>query len=191
MKLLIASDLHGSAFWTGRLIEKLKGDDYQALVLLGDILYHGPRNDLPEDYNPKAVIAMLSALTLPVVAVRGNCEAEVDQMVLPFNVSSDYGLIYDSARNLVMHLFHGHREAPKARAGEVVLSGHTHVPVMEEKGGVIFINPGSVSIPKNGSANSWMVYDDGIFSIFDMENNLIMQVQASGYGKVMKESANG
>lgn len=175
MKLLFASDLHGSAYWTDLLIKKFLAGNYQHLVLLGDILYHGPRNDLPREYNPKAVVSLLSAVADRIICVRGNCDAEVDQIVLPFDISSDYALVYDDAYDIVMHLYHGHNHEPKAAHGEFIISGHTHIPLANDEQGVMHLNPGSVSIPKNGSPNSYMAYENGHFTICDFENNTIME----------------
>ena len=159
MKLLIASDLHGSAVWTRRLTGAYKTSGAVRLVLLGDLLYHGPRNDLPEGYDPKEVIALLNPLAPEIIAVRGNCESEVDGMVLDFPVAPDYGVIFDGTR--VLYLSHGHREIPKMPAGAFYFTGHTHIPHDYTENGVRFLNPGSVSIPKNGSRHSVLLYEDG------------------------------
>lgn len=159
MKLLIASDLHGSAYWTERLVGAYRASGAARLVLLGDILYHGPRNDLPRDYDPKAVIALLNPLASEIIAVRGNCESEVDGMVLDFPISPDYGVIFDGER--VLYLSHGHREIPKMPAGAIYFTGHTHVPHDYTENGVRFVNPGSVSIPKNGSRHAALLYENG------------------------------
>ena len=164
MKLLIASDVHGSAYWCGRLLEEAEKIQPDKLVLLGDLLYHGPRNDLPRDYNPKQVIAMLSQWKSKILAVRGNCEAEVDQMVLPFPCMAEYAMILDGRRTL--YLTHGHLgnpdKLPPLEAGSCFLSGHTHVKLDETLDGIRCLNPGSVSIPKDGS-NSYPIYEDGKF----------------------------
>lgn len=176
LKLLIASDLHGSAYWTRRLVERFQEECFCKLVLLGDILYHGPRNDLPRDYNPKQVIEMLSPLASKIICVKGNCEAEVDQMVLPFDVSSEYATIFDGEADLVMHLHHGHNHQPPAARGDAVIAGHTHVPVLEIVDGIIHLNPGSVSIPKGGSINSYAVYQNQHFSIRSFNGTMSMEV---------------
>ena len=159
MNLLIASDLHGSAYWTRRLTEVYKTSGAVRLVLLGDILYHGPRNDLPREYDPKKVIDLLNPLAAEILAVRGNCESEVDGMVLDFPISPDYGVIFDGKQAL--YLSHGHREIPKMPAGSLYFTGHTHIPHDYTENGVRFLNPGSVSIPKNGSRHSVLLYEDG------------------------------
>ncbi|MBE6569081.1 MAG: phosphodiesterase [Ruminococcaceae bacterium] len=170
MKILIASDLHGSACYTRMLVDSFNASGAEMLVLLGDILYHGPRNDLPREYAPKAVIEMLNPLADRIIAVRGNCESEVDQMVLQFPVTPDYGVI--AVDGLKMYLSHGHREAPKMTAGSVYLTGHTHVPLKEDwENGCIHLNPGSVSIPKEDSPHSYLLYENGIFTWHRVRNN--------------------
>ena len=170
MKLVIASDLHGSAFWCGKLMELIARENPQRVVLLGDLLYHGPRNDLPRGYAPKEVIAMLSSIREKIVAVRGNCEAEVDQMVLPFPCMAGSGIL--ECDGLRMYLTHGHHEnpanLPPLAPGDVFLSGHTHVKEDRMVEGVRCLNPGSVSIPKDGS-HSCMVYRDGVFEFRILE----------------------
>lgn len=117
MKLFIASDIHGSAVWCEKMVERFKREGADKLVLLGDILYHGPRNPLPDGYAPQKVFNMLNALRAQIIAVRGNCDSEVDQMVLEFNVSSDYAEIYDGATKIT--LSHGHRAVPPDRKSVV------------------------------------------------------------------------
>lgn len=170
MKLLIASDIHGSAYWCRKLLEVYETEKPDKLVLLGDILYHGPRNDLPREYAPKAVIALLSPLAEKILCVRGNCEAEVDQMVLPFPCMAPYSQLL--VEDKTFYLTHGHHEnprnLPRLNPGDVFLSGHTHVKEDILVEGVRCLNPGSVSIPKDGS-HSCLVYDKGEFSFRILE----------------------
>ena len=170
MKLLIASDIHGSAYWCRKLLEVYQQEQPDKLVLLGDILYHGPRNDLPREYAPKAVISMLSPLAEKILCVRGNCEAEVDQMVLPFPCMAPYSQLL--VEDKTFYLTHGHHEnprnLPRLNPGDVFLSGHTHVKEDIQVEGVRCLNPGSVSIPKDGS-HSCLVYDKGDFSFRILE----------------------
>lgn len=165
MKLLIASDIHGSAYYCRKLLEAYKKEEADKLILLGDILYHGPRNDLPEEYAPKEVIAMLNPVKQEILCVRGNCDTEVDQMVLEFPILADYGFLYERGR--MIFLTHGHvfneNHLPMLKKGDILLHGHTHVPVCREHEEYIYMNPGSVSIPKEGSEHSYMTYEDGIF----------------------------
>ena len=172
MKLLIASDIHGSAYWCRKLLEVYEAEKPHKLVLLGDILYHGPRNDLPREYAPKEVIAMLSPLAEKILCVRGNCEAEVDQMVLPFPCMAPYSQLMVEDRTF--YLTHGHHEnprnLPRLNPGDLFLYGHTHVKEDIQVEGVRCLNPGSVSIPKDGS-HSCLVYDNGEFSFRILEED--------------------
>ena len=170
MKILIASDLHGSAYWCRRLMEEIEKEQPDRIVLLGDLLYHGPRNDLPREYAPKEVIPMLSSLKEKILAVRGNCEAEVDQMVLPFPCLADFSQLFVDGR--LMHLTHGHHQNPQnlppLPQGSVFLYGHTHVKFDQVVDGIRCLNPGSVSIPKDGS-HSFLLYENGNFSFRILE----------------------
>lgn len=162
MKLLICSDVHGSAFWCKKVVKEFKKEGADKLVILGDVLYHGPRNPLPDGYDPKEVCKLLNPLAESIIAVRGNCDAEVDQMVLDFNVSSDYSTIYDGERKIV--LSHGHRAVPPLKSGDVYITGHTHVPLnVVEKEGYLHLNPGSISLPKENSAHGYILYENGNF----------------------------
>ncbi len=172
MKLLIASDIHGSAYWCRKLMNTIEAEQPDRILLLGDLLYHGPRNDLPRDYCPKEVIPMLSSLSDRILAVRGNCEAEVDQMVLPFPCMADYAMV--EADGLSLYLTHGHLtgpdKLPPLTAGTVFLSGHTHVKMDEVRNGIRCVNPGSVSIPKDGS-NSCLILEGGTFRFCMLEES--------------------
>ena len=174
MKLLIASDIHGAAAWCARLMEAIEAHQPDRVVLLGDLLYHGPRNDLPADYAPKQVISLLNGIAGQIVAVRGNCEAEVDQMVLDFPCMADYTLLYDPQADRDLFLTHGHvygagkhnsvDRLPALRPGSALVYGHTHIKVNEEgPQGLWLFNPGSVGIPKDGT-HSYGLYEDGAFS---------------------------
>ena len=158
MKFLIASDIHGSAYFARELMKRFESEGCHRMLLLGDILYHGPRNDLPKEYNPKAVIEMLNGVSDRVMSVRGNCDSEVDQMVLSFPIMAEYALVFADDKELF--LTHGHKDYAKKG---IVLSGHTHIPVCIEENGGLRINPGSVSIPKEGSPNSYMTFDGNEF----------------------------
>ena len=177
MKLMIASDLHGSAYYTRKLLDSYEKEQPDKLILLGDILYHGPRNDLPRDYAPKEVIAMLNPLAHKILCVRGNCEAEVDQMVLDFPVLADYAVLFEQGKTI--YVTHGHLfsedKPPKLSAGDVLLCGHTHVPKCAEHDGWWYLNPGSVSIPKNNSWHGYMTLEEGRFLWKDLDGNEQME----------------
>ena len=168
MRFLIASDIHGAEKSAQKISEIYRNGSFDRLLLLGDLLYHGPRNDLPESYAPKKVISILSELSGSVSSVRGNCEAEVDQMVLPFPVLSESAMIF--ADGLSIFMTHGHIWTPEKHPEgiDAFFSGHTHIPVLEKKDGIIFLNPGSVSIPKGGFQPSYAVYEDGEISVLSL-----------------------
>lgn len=169
MKYMIASDIHGSAYWCEKLLAAFAESGADKLILLGDILYHGPRNDLPQGYEPKKVIAMLNPLADKLICVRGNCEAEVDQMVLNFPVMSESAIICDHGKTLFATHGHIHNpdKLPPLADGTIFLYGHTHIPDDQTKQqgekSIRCINPGSVSIPKNGSAHRCLIWAGGDF----------------------------
>ena len=157
MKLLIASDIHGSAEYCRQLMEAIDRENPTKVLLLGDLLYHGPRNDLPLEYAPKEVAAMLNSIKEKLLCVRGNCDTEVDQMMLEFPVLSDSALIF--WEGMTICCAHGHHDFPPMQNGDTALSGHTHIPADYVKDGVRYLNPGSVSIPKEGSWHGYMVLE--------------------------------
>ena len=165
MKWMIASDIHGSALYCEQMINAYQAEGADRVLLLGDILYHGPRNDLPEGYAPKRVIALLNPLQKDLLCVRGNCDTEVDQMVLEFPILADYALL--SLGRKMVFMTHGHvyhnTHLPPLHPGDILLHGHTHVPACQELESHIYLNPGSVSIPKEGSPRSYMTLEDGMF----------------------------
>lgn len=165
MKLLIASDIHGSAYYCRMLLAAIENEKADRVLLLGDILYHGPRNDLPREYAPKEVIALLNPLKNKLLCVRGNCDTEVDQMVLDFPVLADYAVI-PSDKGLI-YATHGHiyneSNLPPICDGDILLNGHTHVPKCTVHGNYVYMNPGSVSIPKEQSPHSYMTLENGVF----------------------------
>ncbi len=177
MKWMIASDIHGSAYYCRRLLEAYQTEQADRLLLLGDVLYHGPRNDLPRDYAPKEVIALLSPLQKEIFCVRGNCDTEVDQMVLPFPILADYALI--AAGERMIFATHGHTfnddHLPPLHEGDILLHGHTHVPVCIEHDTHTTLNPGSVSIPKEDSWHGYMVLEDGRFVWKDLDGAVQME----------------
>ncbi|SHK07994.1 hypothetical protein SAMN02745136_01619 [Anaerocolumna jejuensis DSM 15929] len=165
MKLMIASDIHGSAYYCDKMLEAYKREGADKLLLLGDILYHGPRNDLPREYEPKKVIELLNAVKEELLCVRGNCDTEVDQMVLNFPILSDYCILY--LNDHMIFATHGHHfnpdNKPCIKKGDILLNGHTHIPAWEEREDFIYVNPGSVSIPKENSPHSYIIWEEEVF----------------------------
>ena len=172
MKWLIASDLHGSAYYCRALLGAFDREGADRMLLLGDLLYHGPRNDLPRDYDTKAVTALLNEHAQDILAVRGNCDADIDQVVLQFPIWADYALLAEGKRLIFAthgHLFHLDH-LPPFHEGDVLLHGHTHVPACEQRGGVTYLNPGSLSIPKENSPHGYMTLENGLFLWKELES---------------------
>lgn len=180
MKYLVASDIHGSAYYCKKMLEAYEREQAEKLVLLGDILYHGPRNDLPLEYGPKQVIPMLNAHKNEILAIRGNCDAEVDQMVLEFPIMADYAM-FELKKGRMVYISHGHvyheGKLPPMRKGDVFLYGHTHVLRAEEVEGITYLNPGSVSIPKEGNPPTYAVLEADRFIIKTFENEIVKEYQ--------------
>ena len=177
MRLMIASDIHGSAKWCEQLLEAWQREKPDRLVLLGDLLYHGPRNDLPEGYVPKEVIAMLNDIAPHLLCVRGNCEAEVDQMVLSFPVMADYSVLLVDGHSI--YVTHGHvyneDNPPPLQPGDILLCGHTHIPCCHRHEDFIYVNPGSVSIPKQNTPHSYIMLEDGRMVWKDLDGREFLQ----------------
>ena len=177
MKLMIASDIHGSAKWCRRLLEAFRMEKPDRLVLLGDLLYHGPRNDLPEEYDPKTVIGLLNDIAGDLLCVRGNCEAEVDQMVLSFPVMADYCALFPDEH--MIYATHGHvwneNTPPPLQYGDILLCGHTHIPCCRRNERFTYINPGSVAIPKENTPHSYMTLENGLVIWKDLNGGEYMR----------------
>lgn len=176
MKWMIASDLHGSAYYCRKMLEAFEREGADRLFLLGDLLYHGPRNDLPREYAPKEVIPLLNGKKEKLLCVRGNCDAEVDQMVLEFPVLADYAVL--SVGRRLIYATHGHiyhvKNLPPLAPGDVLLHGHTHVPAWTEFGqGNLYLNPGSVSIPKEDSPHSYMTLEGNTMQWKELESSAV------------------
>ena len=181
MKYFIASDLHGSAYYCRLMMDAFAREKADRMLLLGDVLYHGPRNDLPKDYAPKECIAMLSTLKDRIFGVRGNCEADIDQVVLPFPMSADYALLTLDDRLIFAthgHLYH-ENHLPPLKPGDILLHGHTHIKEMRrigENGEYLYLNPGSLSIPKDDERHSYMIWEDHTFTIKELDGHEIHQI---------------
>lgn len=170
-KLMIASDLHGSLYYAQKMADLYEKSGADRLVLLGDLLYHGPRNPLPKGYDPKSVFELLNGMKDELLCVRGNCDADVDQMVLDFPITSESMILY--LRGALVFATHGHiwgdAHPPKIGRKDILLHGHTHLPVIEDTGSYIYMNPGSITLPFGGNPNSYMLYVDGTFTIYSID----------------------
>ena len=177
MKYLIASDIHGSAYYCEKLLNCFKEEKADRLLLLGDLLYHGPRNDLPKEYEPKTVISMLNEKKEEILCVRGNCDTEVDQMVLDFPVLADYAVLFVDGRSFF--LSHGHHHNPDSlpplNDGDVLINGHTHVLKAFLKDGIHCLNVGSVSLPKENNPRSYMIYENNSFIIKTLDGDELLK----------------
>jgi len=179
MKYMFASDIHGSAYYCRKTLEVFRASGAKRLILLGDILYHGPRNDLPKEYAPKEVMAMLNEEKDKIYAVRGNCDAEVDQMVLEFPILADYALLELNGKTF--YATHGHvyheDALPPMQPGDILIHGHTHLPVAEAMGDCFLLNPGSTSLPKDGNPCSYGMLDEDVFTIYDFEGQKVKEIR--------------
>ena len=180
VKLFICSDIHGDFNCMKNLLSAFEKEGCEKILILGDLLYHGPRNDLPEGYNPKAVIELLNENKDKILSVRGNCDTEVDQMVLSFPIMADYVYIHDEGLSIFATHGHNHNTStpPPLRKGEILLHGHTHVLKIQDFGdGNCYINPGSVSLPKEGNPKSYAIYENRTFTIKDFDGNVLLSKQ--------------
>ena len=177
MKYMIASDIHGSAWYCRKMMEALEKEQADRLILLGDLLYHGPRNDLPKEYAPKEVIRMLNKEKNRIYNVRGNCDAEVDQMVLEFPVLADYCWMEIDGKTFYMSHWHIYNEhnLPPLKPGDIFMHGHTHVLRAEKVGDITILNPGSVSIPKEGNPPTYAILENSRFTIKTFDEEIIKE----------------
>ncbi|MGF1712508.1 phosphodiesterase [Vibrio kagoshimensis] len=177
MKLFFASDLHGSLPATKEVLQRYVESGCDHLILLGDTLNHGPRNPIPEGYNPPQVAEALNMYSDQIIAVRGNCDSEVDQMLLSFPMMSDYAwVLLESGRRLFLthgHLFNSGKRPP-LKEGDVLAHGHTHIPVAEYQSGIFIFNPSSVTFPREGHPASYGIYQDGCFEVFSLANESLI-----------------
>ena len=173
MKLLIASDLHGSAYYTKKLLERYRAENAEQLILLGDIYNHGPRNPLPEGYDPMGVAALLNPLSAVLTVVKGNCDSDVDTMISEFDFVSEAVLYLDEKK---IFLQHGDRYSiqnlPK-NCGDAFIYGHYHTGFLKRAGNVVVANCGSISLPKENTAHSYIVLERGELVLKDIEGNEI------------------
>ena len=171
MKLMIASDIHGSAYYCQKLIERFHAEGAQKLLLLGDLLYHGARNALPQDYSTLKTAQLLNSVKENLLCIKGNCDSEVDTLVLEFPVEADFAYFEVAGKNAVAA--HGHKTPAYLKKGDLLFNGHFHVPAFEERENCTYINCGSVSIPKEGSLHSYLLITDGTLEWKDVETGKV------------------
>lgn len=179
MKIFVISDMHGSKYFLEKAMKCYEEEKADYILILGDQMYHGPRNPLPEEYNPKDVAEILNRYKDKIIAVRGNCDSEVDQMLLDFPIMGDYSTLFYKGKRIFAT--HGHiyseDNLPKINKGDIFIYGHTHIPVAKEEAGIIILNPGSTSLPKNGNLNSYGIFDEDMFYVKSLDKEIIKSIK--------------
>ena len=179
MKLFFISDIHGSLFYLNKAIELYKKEEANYIVFLGDALYHGSRNPLPKDYNPQGVASLLNEYKDKIIAVRGNCDSDVGQMLIEYPMMAEYSIILYNDRRLF--LTHGHiyneKNLQNLSANDVLVQGHTHIPVAKKLNKIYVLNPGSISLPRENNPNSYAILKDDLFQIKDLDGKVIKEIK--------------
>lgn len=177
-KLFFISDIHGSLYYLKKALEIYENEKADYIIILGDELYHGARNPLPKDYNPKEVAELLNNYKDKIIAVRGNSDSEVDQMVLEYPMMSAYSIVLHNGRRLF--LTHGHiydrDKLPNLSSGDAIIYGHIHLPLAEKQNNIFVINPGSITLPKEGNPNSYGILENNNFKIKDLDGNVVKEI---------------
>jgi len=178
MRILFVTDIHGSSYFAKKALEAFEKEEANFIALLGDELYHGPRNPLPREYNPAEVAELLNKYADRIIAVKGNCDSEVDQMMFNFPIMSSHSTILYNERRLF--LTHGHiyneNKMPVLNPGDVLIYGHTHINKTEKKEGIFIINLASIALPKNDNPNCYAVLDNDVFRIKDVNGGIIKEI---------------
>lgn len=173
MKVLIISDIHGSGYYAEKIKEIVEKENPDKIVLLGDLYYHGPRNDLSQEYNPMKVAEILNSLKDKLLVVRGNCDAEVDEMISQFKFE-DHILMEINGKKV--YFTHGHKyniEVIPYEDFEIMIYGHIHQGFIEEKEGYLFANPGSISIPRLNTPHSYLMFEENRLVLKDVEGEVV------------------
>lgn len=175
MKVVVISDIHGSKFYANKIIEIMNDENPDKLILLGDLYYHGPRNPLTGEYNPGEVANILNSFKDKIIAIKGNCDAEVDEMISEFKLNE---YLEVEINNRKVFLSHGHKyniDSLPPVEFDVMLYGHFHMGFIHEENGMIIANPGSISLPKNNTKNSYLVIDEEKISLKDINGEVIVE----------------
>ena len=179
MKIMFASDLHGSAFYAEKMQEIFQAEQAETLVLLGDLLYHGPRNPLPKAYDPQKVVQIINNMADRLICVRGNCDADVDQMLLQVPLLSDYGVLFLDEKRI--YISNGHVLNPETpmplQQGDILINGHTHIRTIQDFGKFVYLNPGSISMPKQGQVHSYMLYSNKKFTMKSLDGDILEEYE--------------
>lgn len=170
MKLMIISDIHGAWKDLEIALNQMDKEGADQLVILGDILYHGPRNPLPKDYDPMIVVKLLNGIKDKIIAIRGNCDSHVDQMVLEFPILSDYSWLMFEGKKFFLSHGHIYNESnmPSISSGDALFYGHTHIPETKTVNGITFFNPGSIALPKEGHPKTYGIFDQNTITVKTM-----------------------
>lgn len=176
MKYLVASDIHGSLYYANKIIEKFKEENCDKIILLGDLYYHGPRNPLPKDYNPMEVAKLFNSYKAVLEVIKGNCDAEVDEMISEFSFNNH--IIKEIGKKRV-YFTHGHHQNIDNIPSDVdiLIYGHFHTGFIKEHNNVICVNSGSVALPKNGTNNSYLVVSEKLIELKDLSSNIIDRIE--------------
>lgn len=176
MKYLVVSDIHGSLFYANKILELINNEKVDKVILLGDLYYHGPRNPLPIEYNPKEVCNLLNSIKDKIICIKGNCDAEVDEMISEFEFNKNILLDINNKKFMFTH-GHKYNIENKVDNIDVLIYGHFHTGFIKKEDGVIYVNAGSITLPKNGTKNSYLVIDENYIYLKDLENNIIDSIR--------------
>jgi len=179
MKIFVISDIHGSLEYLEKALEAYKSEKADMILILGDVLYHGPRNPIPRSYDPQSVAKLLNNLKNKIIAVRGNCDSEVDQMLLEFPIMSDFSNIFWNDKRIFAT--HGHlyniKKNPNISPGDILIHGHTHIPLAEINNAIFILNPGSITFPKENYPNSYGIFEGNSFKVISFDSKIIKEIE--------------
>lgn len=172
MKYVVVSDIHGSLYYTKVLLDIIKKEEPDQIIILGDLYYHGPRNPLPREYNPMEVAKILNTLKEQLIVIRGNCDAVVDEMISEFSFVDHYNIIINNKKVMFTH-GHLYNKEYIPDDIDVLIYGHFHTGFIERVNKVLCVNAGSITLPKNNTANSLLIIDCNLIKLIDLAGNTI------------------